>query len=161
MSESIPRRLRPRRFWLPQPWRVRFQKFPGSSVPRPLSLFVLHLRSDPAPNPVSIPKGPRSSIFIVIGLAPEPIIGGIMHLFYKSWLAAAIVVAVVLSVGTANAQSGGTSSGISGTVLDPSGAVVANATVEIHNAVSGFDRTTTQTVTGSSVSRTCRLIRIT
>src|SRR5260370_11947806 len=31
----------------------------------------------------------------------------------------------------------------SGTVLDPSGAVVANATVEIHNAVSGFDRTTT------------------
>src|SRR5216683_428463 len=67
-----------------------------------------------------------------------------MHLFYKGWLAAAIVaVAVVLCVGAANAQSGGTSSGISGTVLDPSGAVVANATVEIHNAVSGFDRTTT------------------
>ena len=67
-----------------------------------------------------------------------------MHLFCKNWLAAAIVaVAVALSVGTANAQSGGTSSGISGTVLDPSGAVVANATVEIHNAVSGFDRTTT------------------
>src|SRR6202163_1556945 len=67
-----------------------------------------------------------------------------MHLFYKSRLAAAVVaVAVVLSVGAAKAQSGGTSSGISGTVLDPSGAVVANATVEIHNAVSGFDRTTT------------------
>ena len=67
-----------------------------------------------------------------------------MHLFYKGWLAAAIVaVAVALSVGAANAQSGGTSSAISGTVLDPSGAVVANATVEIHNAVSGFDRTTT------------------
>src|SRR5437879_5616239 len=67
-----------------------------------------------------------------------------MHLFCKGWLAAAIVaVAVVLSVGAAKAQSGGTSSGISGTVLDPSGAVVANATVEIHNAVSGFDRTTT------------------
>ncbi len=67
-----------------------------------------------------------------------------MHLFCKGWLAAAIVaVTVVLSVGAANAQSGGTSSGISGTVLDPSGAVVANATVEIHNAVSGFDRTTT------------------
>jgi len=67
-----------------------------------------------------------------------------MHLFYKGWLAAAIVaVATMLSVGAANAQSGGTSSGISGTVLDPSGAVVANATVEIHNAVSGFDRTTT------------------
>jgi len=67
-----------------------------------------------------------------------------MHLFCKGWLAGPIVaVAVVLSVGAANAQSGGTSSGISGTVLDPSGAVVANATVEIHNAVSGFDRTTT------------------
>jgi hypothetical protein len=66
-----------------------------------------------------------------------------MHLFCKNWLAAAIAaVAVVLSVGNAKAQSGGTS-GISGTVLDPSGAVVANATVEIHNAVSGFDRTTT------------------
>src|SRR3981189_2040095 len=67
-----------------------------------------------------------------------------MHSFYKSWLVTAIfAVAVVLSVGAANAQSGGTSSGVSGTVLDPSGAVVANATVEIHNAVSGFDRTTT------------------
>jgi len=67
-----------------------------------------------------------------------------MHLFCKGRLAAAIVaVAAMLSVGAANAQSGGTSSGISGTVLDPSGAVVANATVEIHNAVSGFDRTTT------------------
>ncbi|MFI5096069.1 MAG: carboxypeptidase regulatory-like domain-containing protein, partial [Candidatus Acidiferrales bacterium] len=65
-----------------------------------------------------------------------------MHLFHKSGLAAAMVaVAVVLSVGAANAQSGGSS--ISGTVVDPSGAVVANASVEIHNAVSGFDRTTT------------------
>ena len=64
-----------------------------------------------------------------------------MHLSYKSWLAGAIVaVAVVLSVGAANAQSGGSS--ISGTVLDPSGAVVPNASVEIHNAVSGYDRTT-------------------
>ncbi len=67
-----------------------------------------------------------------------------MDLFCKGWLAAAIMaVAAMLSVGAAKAQSGGTSSGISGTVLDPSGAVVANATVEIHNAVSGFDRTTT------------------
>jgi len=67
-----------------------------------------------------------------------------MRFFYKNWLAAAMVaVAVVLSVGAANAQSGGSSASISGTVLDPSGAVVANASVEIHNAVSGFDRTTT------------------
>src|ERR1019366_7841441 len=64
-----------------------------------------------------------------------------MRLFHKSCLAAAIVVAVGLSVGAANAQSGGSS--ISGTALDPSGAVVANAEVQIHNAVSGYDRTTT------------------
>ena len=65
-----------------------------------------------------------------------------MHLFCKGWLAAAIVtVSAMLSVGAAKAQSGGSS--ISGSVQDPSGAVVANATVEIHNAVSGFDRTTT------------------
>ncbi len=65
-----------------------------------------------------------------------------MRLFHQNWLAAAMVaVAVVLSVGAANAQSGGNS--ISGTVVDPSGAVVANASVKIHNAVSGFDRTTT------------------
>ncbi len=64
-----------------------------------------------------------------------------MHSFYKSWLAAAMVaVAVVLSAGTVNAQSGGSS--ISGTVLDPSGAVVPKASVEIHNLVSGYDRTT-------------------
>src|SRR5208282_4329682 len=45
-------------------------------------------------------------------------------------------------VGTANAQSGGNSGSINGAVLDPSGAVVANASVEIHNPVSGYDRTT-------------------
>jgi len=64
-----------------------------------------------------------------------------MHWTPKNWLAAIMVVAVVWSVGAANAQTGGSS--ISGTVVDPSGAVVANASIEIHNAVSGFDRTTT------------------
>ncbi len=66
-----------------------------------------------------------------------------MHLSYKSCLAVAIAVIAVLSVGTANAQSGGNSGSINGTVLDPSGAVVANATVEIRQAVSGYDRTIT------------------
>jgi len=73
-----------------------------------------------------------------------------MHLFHKSGSAAAMSVAVVativvaiISVPIAMAQSGGSSASISGTVLDPSGAVVANATVEIHNPVSGFDRATT------------------
>src|SRR5208337_4868955 len=75
---------------------------------------------------------------------PSPIFGGIMHLLHKRWLAAAMVsVALVFSAGIANAQSGGNSGSISGAVLDPSGAVVANASVEIHNPVSGYDRTTT------------------
>jgi Carboxypeptidase regulatory-like domain len=65
-----------------------------------------------------------------------------MHLFHKSGLAVVMAVAVVLSVGVSSAQSGGSSTSIVGTVLDPSGAVVASASVEIRNAVSGFDRTT-------------------
>ena len=61
---------------------------------------------------------------------------------YKKSLNAAFLVVFYLGLGlNAYAQSGGSS--ISGTVLDPSGAVVANASVEIHNVVSGFDRTTT------------------
>jgi hypothetical protein len=42
----------------------------------------------------------------------------------------------------ASAQTGG-SAMVMGTVVDPSGAVVSNATVEIRNPVSGFDRSTT------------------
>ncbi|HYK49446.1 MAG TPA: carboxypeptidase-like regulatory domain-containing protein, partial [Terriglobales bacterium] len=38
------------------------------------------------------------------------------------------------------AQSGGNSTSITGTVVDPSGAVVPNATVEVHNPVSQFNR---------------------
>jgi len=61
---------------------------------------------------------------------------------YKKSLHAAFIVVFCFVLGLhAYAQSGGSS--ISGTVVDPSGAVVANASVEIHNAVSGFDRTTT------------------
>jgi len=61
---------------------------------------------------------------------------------YKKSLYAAFLVVFYLGLGlSAYAQSGGSS--ISGTVLDPSGAVVANASVEIRNVVSGFDRTTT------------------
>jgi hypothetical protein len=60
-----------------------------------------------------------------------------------------VAVALFLNIGAANAQSGGSS--ISGTVTDPSGAVVANATVNIHNAVSGFDRTATTDDNGKFV----------
>jgi hypothetical protein len=40
------------------------------------------------------------------------------------------------------AQLGGSSGSVTGAVLDPTGAVVPNATVEIHNPVSGFIRST-------------------
>jgi hypothetical protein len=67
-----------------------------------------------------------------------------MRLFHKSRLAAAMVAVVfVLSAGAANAQSSGSSGSMNGTVLDPSGAVVANASVEIQYPVSGYDRTAT------------------
>jgi Carboxypeptidase regulatory-like domain/TonB-dependent Receptor Plug Domain len=43
----------------------------------------------------------------------------------------------------------GNSSNVSGTVTDPSGAVIVNATVTMHNPVSGFDRTATTDTSGS------------
>jgi len=61
---------------------------------------------------------------------------------YKKSLHAAFVVVFCLALGLhAGAQSN--SASISGTAVDSSGAVVPNATVEIHNPVSHFDRSTT------------------
>jgi Carboxypeptidase regulatory-like domain/TonB-dependent Receptor Plug Domain len=60
--------------------------------------------------------------------------------YRKSPFAASMVV-FHLALGLyAYAQSN--SASLNGTVLDPSGAVVANATIEIHNPVSHFDRST-------------------
>jgi len=42
---------------------------------------------------------------------------------------------------SASAQSAGNSTSISGRVVDPTGAVIPNASVRIHNPVSAFDRT--------------------
>jgi hypothetical protein len=53
-----------------------------------------------------------------------------------------LFVTFCLAGSLAYAQSGGSSGSISGTVLDPDGAVVPNATVEIHNPVSHFDQST-------------------
>ena len=62
---------------------------------------------------------------------------------YKKSLHAAFTVVFYLAIGLhAYAQSGGSSASIGGTVVDPSGAVVPNATVEIHNPVSAFERST-------------------
>ncbi|HTT20124.1 MAG TPA: carboxypeptidase-like regulatory domain-containing protein, partial [Candidatus Sulfotelmatobacter sp.] len=63
---------------------------------------------------------------------------------YKKSLHAAFLVVFYLGLGLSTyAQSGGGSGSLNGTVFDPSGAVVANATVELHQPVSGYDRTTT------------------
>src|SRR5256885_8416175 len=61
--------------------------------------------------------------------------------YVKSRSAAFLLTIVALSV-VAHAQSSSSTS-VTGTVVDPTGAVVANATVEVRNPVSGFSRTAT------------------
>lgn len=61
----------------------------------------------------------------------------------KKSLSAAFVIIFFFALSlNVNAQSGGSSTSVTGTVLDPTGAVVANATVEMRNPVSGFERAT-------------------
>ena len=68
---------------------------------------------------------------------------------YKKSLHAAFMVFFCLALGFhASAQSVGNSGSINGTVVDPTGAVVAKATVEIRNPVSGLDRSTTTDAAG-------------
>jgi len=65
-----------------------------------------------------------------------------MLAFYKKFAAfiAVFLLAVILQ---AKAQSGGSSTSVTGTVVDATGAVVPNAIVEIRNPVSAFERTVT------------------
>src|SRR5437016_6160491 len=59
---------------------------------------------------------------------------------YVKSRSAAFLLTIVLALSVvAHAQSGSSTS-ITGTVVDPSGAVVTNATVEVRNPVSGFSR---------------------
>jgi hypothetical protein len=68
---------------------------------------------------------------------------------YKRSLHAAFIAVFCFGSGLhAYAQSGGSSASIGGIVVDPTGAVVPNATVDIHNPVSHFDRSTTTDNTG-------------
>ncbi len=70
-----------------------------------------------------------------------------MHTSYKKSLQAPFVVLFCLVLALqAHAQSN--SASISGTVQDSTGAVVPNATVEIHNPVSQFDRSATTDSSG-------------
>src|SRR5438067_4212349 len=60
---------------------------------------------------------------------------------YLKSLRAAFVVVLYLALGlSAAAQAGGNSTSVTGTVVDPTGAVVPGATVEIRNPVSAFDQ---------------------
>jgi hypothetical protein len=62
---------------------------------------------------------------------------------YKKSLPAAFAAIFCLAVvAYVPAQSAGSAGSITGTVVDSSGAVVRNATVEIHNPVSGYDQNT-------------------
>src|SRR5579862_4199408 len=72
----------------------------------------------------------------------DQISGGIMLASYQKSFCPAFIVVFCVALGLqAYAQSG--SGSLNGTVLDPSGAVVANAKVQIQQPVSGYDRTTT------------------
>src|ERR1700690_290135 len=66
-----------------------------------------------------------------------------MPAFYKKSYFVFITVFFLALGFQAHAQSGGSSTSVTGTVVDPTGAVVPNAVVEIRNPVSGFERTVT------------------
>jgi Carboxypeptidase regulatory-like domain/TonB-dependent Receptor Plug Domain len=69
-----------------------------------------------------------------------------MPISYK-WNSFAILAIIFLTC-TVWGQSVGNSGSINGSVVDPTGAVVANAKVEIRNPVSGLDRSTTTDSSG-------------
>jgi hypothetical protein len=67
-----------------------------------------------------------------------------MLAFYRKSLFSLFIAVFFLALGLqSHAQSGGSSTSVTGTVVDPTGAVVPNATVEIQNPVSHFQRTAT------------------
>ena len=72
-----------------------------------------------------------------------------MPISYKQLIVSILAVSFCVAGGFAFGQSGGSSGSISGTVLDPTGAVVPNATVDIHNPVSHFVRSTTTDKSGN------------
>ncbi len=67
---------------------------------------------------------------------------------YRRRFVAMAVISLFLIATSSLAQSAGNSGSINGTVEDPTGAVVPNATVEIRNPVSGYDRSATTDTSG-------------
>jgi hypothetical protein len=63
------------------------------------------------------------------------------RLHFSARLALTVSLFVLCTLITGHAQSVGNSGSIEGSVVDPTGAVVPNAKVEIRNPISGFDRT--------------------
>ena len=69
--------------------------------------------------------------------------------FFRTFAVFLLFLAVSVLIGPPlTAQSAGSSSSVTGTVTDPTGAVVPGATVEIRNPVSGFSRTTSTDTSG-------------
>jgi len=67
--------------------------------------------------------------------------------YTKSWVSF-FLLTTLLFVGYAAYAQSGSSTSITGTVVDPSGAVITGAPVEVHNPVSGFTRSTVTDVGG-------------
>src|SRR5579862_207606 len=65
------------------------------------------------------------------------------------WVFVLLIIASFLVVTPSSRAQTGNSANINGTVFDQSNAAVANATVKIHNPVSGLDRTTTTDANGA------------
>src|SRR5258708_35449978 len=65
-----------------------------------------------------------------------------MHTLIRRAYFATLFISILFSFAPAQAQSAGNSGTIYGTVADPTGAVIASATVTISNAVSGYSRQT-------------------
>jgi len=63
--------------------------------------------------------------------------------FARAFIAILLCVLGFLIAGIVAQGQTGNEASVSGTIVDPSGAVVVNASVNIHNAVSGYDRTIT------------------
>ena len=67
---------------------------------------------------------------------------------YMKSRSAAFLVTLFLASGVCAYAQSGSSTSISGTIVDPSDAVVADATVEVRNPVSGFSRSTVTDAAG-------------